>query len=48
MNLLNAQNISLSFNNQKIFDNANLIIDKPGFYFLMGRNGSGKTTFLKQ
>lgn len=47
MNLLNAQNISLSFNNQKIFDNANLIIDKPGFYFLMGRNGSGKTTFFK-
>ncbi len=47
MSLLNAENISLSFKNQKIFDNANLIIDKPGLYFLMGRNGSGKTTFFK-
>lgn len=47
MSLLIAENISLLFNNQKIFDNANLIIDKPGLYFLMGRNGSGKTTFFK-
>lgn len=47
MSFLIAENISLLFNNQKIFDNANLIIDKPGLYFLMGRNGSGKTTFFK-
>lgn len=44
---LKITDLSLSFGNQKIFDKANLIIDKPGFYCLMGRNGCGKTTLFK-
>lgn len=46
MNILELKNIYLSFGNQLIFDDASLAISKPGFYCLVGRNGTGKTTLF--
>ncbi len=46
MNILELKNIYLSFGNQLIFDDAFLAISKPGFYCLVGRNGTGKTTLF--
>lgn len=46
MSIIELKNISFSFKNQVIFEDANLIIDKPGFYCLVGKNGCGKTTLF--
>ncbi len=46
MNVIEINNINLSFNKQIIFNNASLAISHPGFYCLVGRNGSGKTTLF--
>lgn len=46
MNIIELNNINLSFNKQIIFNNASLAISHPGFYCLVGRNGSGKTTLF--
>lgn len=44
---LKIEKVNLSFGTKKIFDDANLVIDKPGLYCLIGRNGCGKSTLLK-
>src|SRR5574344_905183 len=41
------KNLKLSFDNQKIFDNVNIILDKNDHIGLVGLNGAGKTTFFK-
>lgn len=46
MNVIELNNINLSFNKQVIFDDASLAISTPGFYCLVGRNGTGKTTLF--
>ncbi len=46
MNYIELKDIYLKFNNQVIFESANLEISNPGFYFLIGRNGCGKTTLF--
>lgn len=46
MSIIELKNINFSFKNQVIFEDANLIIDKPGFYCLVGKNGCGKTTLF--
>ena len=46
MNYIELKDINLKFNNQVIFESANLEISSPGFYFLVGRNGCGKTTLF--
>lgn len=46
MSIIELKKINFSFENQVIFDDASLIIDKPGFYFLVGKNGCGKTTLF--
>lgn len=46
MNYIELKDINLKFNNQVIFESANLKIKSPGFYCLVGRNGCGKTTLF--
>ncbi len=46
MNIIELNNINLSFNKQLIFENATLALSEPGFYALVGPNGSGKTTLF--
>lgn len=41
------KNLKLSFDNQKIFDNVNLILNKTDHIGLVGLNGAGKTTFFR-
>jgi len=44
---ISLKNISLSFGEEPVFDNLNLIIQPRDRIALVGRNGSGKSTLLK-
>ncbi|MBK9193029.1 MAG: ATP-binding cassette domain-containing protein [Crocinitomicaceae bacterium] len=44
--LLELKDISVSAGNQKLFDLKEITLEK-GVIALVGRNGSGKSTFLK-
>jgi ABC-2 type transport system ATP-binding protein len=44
--MIQIKNLTLEFEEKKLFDNANLSL-KNGIYLLDGENGCGKTTFLK-
>ena len=45
--MLLINNLSFSRNETKIFENLNLSLNNKGMIQIKGRNGSGKTTFLK-
>jgi ATP-binding cassette subfamily F protein uup len=47
MAYLNLQNISLSFDGNRIFEDINLTIEQGEKVALVGRNGAGKSTLLK-
>ena len=44
---ISLSSISLSFGEEPIFDNLNLLIHPRDRIALVGRNGSGKSTLLK-
>lgn len=44
--VLVLENITKKYNNQILFDNVNLDIQKYGLYYINGESGSGKTTLL--
>lgn len=44
---INITNLSKQYRHQKIFDHFNLTIDNQQINFLIGANGTGKSTFLK-
>ena len=44
--LVKLINISKSFNEQKILENANIEFPNKGLFFILGDSGSGKTTLL--
>jgi len=46
MNSLRLENVSVSFNNNKILDNINLQFEEGKTYAIVGKSGSGKTTLL--
>lgn len=45
--LLETKNLSLKIGDKQLFSNLNLIIKNHGIVALEGKNGSGKSTFLK-
>ncbi len=45
--LLQAKNISLSYDGKKVLDNVSLDIKKQDFITIIGPNGAGKTSLLK-
>lgn len=45
--LLEAQHLDLTVQNKKLFEDLNLAIKNHGIVALEGKNGSGKSTFLK-
>lgn len=45
--ILEINNISKSYNEQKVLDNLSLTINKGDIYGLIGINGSGKTTLIR-
>jgi len=45
--ILEIKNIDASINDVKILNNLNLKINKGEIHAIMGRNGSGKSTFSK-
>lgn len=44
--ILEAQNVSISYGKNIIFDNACFSVPEGGAYAILGRNGSGKSTLL--
>ena len=45
--MIRAKNLSISFSGRAIFSDGNFIINQREKVGLIGRNGSGKSTFLK-
>ncbi|MEK4715883.1 ABC transporter ATP-binding protein [Sporosarcina sp. FSL K6-5500] len=45
--ILNIQNLSKKIKGRELLKNVTLIIDKPGVYGIIGRNGSGKSLLFK-
>ena len=45
--MLSIQNISFSYENQTLFEDANLELGAGEFAFLIGKSGSGKTSLLQ-
>ncbi|MBE8221588.1 MAG: ABC-F family ATP-binding cassette domain-containing protein [Bdellovibrionales bacterium] len=45
--MISANNVSLAFGGQKLFDDVNIKFTPGNCYGLIGANGSGKSTFLK-
>ena len=46
--MLSLNGISKSFKGKLVVDNVNLHIDKNQIYGLVGSNGAGKTTIMKE
>ena len=45
--MIAAQNVSLAFGKQKLFDEVNVNFTGGNCYGVIGANGAGKSTFLK-
>lgn len=45
--ILNINELTFKYGEKKVFEDANLMIEEPGIYGLVGPNGSGKTTLLQ-
>lgn len=48
INSISMENVCFKYNDDNsIFENANLLVNKPGLYSLVGSSGCGKTTLFK-
>lgn len=45
--MIELKNVTKKYGDMSVLKNVSLTIDEPGIYCLLGRNGAGKTTFLK-
>lgn len=45
--MIKIKNLTKIYNNNIIFEQVNLLLEDNKIYFLLGQNGSGKTTFIK-
>ena len=45
--MINIQNLHFSYKKKKVFDNLNLQLEPGHIYGLLGKNGTGKSTLLK-
>ena len=45
--MIELKNVTKQYGQLSVLHKIDLTIDKPGIYCLLGRNGAGKTTFLK-
>ena len=45
--MIKLENVTKKYGDVHVLKDITLKIDEPGIYCLLGRNGAGKTTFLK-
>lgn len=45
--MIELQNVIKRYGRSTVLDRITMTVDEPGIYCLLGRNGAGKTTFLK-
>lgn len=45
--MIKIENLTKTYGNHMIFEQVNLLLEDNEIYFLLGQNGSGKTTFIK-
>ncbi len=45
--MIQIENLTKTYNKNIIFQNVNLLLENGNIYFILGKNGSGKTTFIK-
>ncbi len=47
MTRLELESLSFSYGEKKVFEDVNLVFDRPGLYCIIGPNGVGKSTLVK-
>ena len=47
MNILRCENLKMGYSGKPIFSGMNFSLEKGSFLFVLGENGSGKSTFIK-
>lgn len=47
MNIINAENLTVSFNGRAVFKNLSFKVENGDFFCILGENGSGKTTLMR-
>ena len=45
--MIELKNVTKQYGSSSVLNKIDLTVDEPGIYCLLGRNGAGKTTFLK-
>ena len=45
--MIEMKNVTKQYGQSSVLNKIDLTVDAPGIYCLLGRNGAGKTTFLK-
>lgn len=45
--MLRLEGVTVAYGQKLIFENLSFAIEKPGFYLILGKNGSGKSILLK-
>lgn len=45
--MIELRNVTKQYGQSSVLNKIDLTVDEPGIYCLLGRNGAGKTTFLK-
>lgn len=48
MTILEIHNLYKKIKGRELLKNITLVIDKPGIYGIVGRNGSGKVYYLRR
>ena len=46
-NVIRLENANISHKDHKVLSEVNVVVNKGEFVFLIGKNGSGKSSFLK-
>lgn len=47
MNIIEVKNLSAFYENQKVFENLDFVVEDGDYLCIIGENGSGKTTLMK-
>lgn len=47
MSIIKCKNLTIGYEDKKVLENVNFVLNEQDFLVVLGENGSGKTTFIK-